>query len=331
MSITFEEINGLNCYINIPWFLIAAFAVLIESNIVKAQVWEPKSVLEADSLFDSTKAKQILRFETDSSTNAVFNPEHLFKYHQFLDEQFPSFIIQYLKAIPADKPVDIPRKQLSEDWMFYMALLLLILLTIIRFGYAKEFDDLLSVFKNLGPTQQMYRELETGVSFGTVLLNLFAVIVLSFYIFLLISYYNLIPQLEGWLIMIISLIVISLFLFLRYVSLKLASFLLPFRKEIDLYNFYEIQVNQVLGVILFPLILLIAFSISPFKEIAFYSSLLIVAFFIFLRYLKGFNIGINYFGRHLFHFLLYICALEIAPVLIIIRLLQSLDSLTISL
>lgn len=245
-------------------------------------------------------------------------------------DQFPSRIIQMSYGTPQFQHEEILRKGQSEDWKFYLALLLLMLLAFIRYGYAKEFDELFTVFRNWGPSQQMFRELGTGVSFGTVLLNFFSVLVISLFVFLLLSTYQFLHTDPAWLMMLIALATVTLFLLARYTLLKAAAMLLPFGKEITLYNFYEIQINRLLGVVMFPMVLLISFSTFPINRYALYASLLVLAVFVFMRYLKGFNIGINYFGRHLFHFLLYICALEIAPVLIIIRLLQNLGPLRFS-
>lgn len=252
------------------------------------------------------------------------------EFYQYWKDQFPSSIIQYVYGSSGEQDYQIPRKQQSEDWKFYMSFLLLALLALIRFGYVKEFEELFTVFKNWGPSQQMYRELGTGVSFGTVLLNLFSAMVISFYVFLMLDHFGVSEVSPGWLLMIISVVVVAMTLLFRYLSLKLASLLLPFRKEITLYNFYEIQINRMLGVVIFPLLLLMAFSPAPLNNYAQILSLPVLAAFILFRYIKGFNIGINYFGRHLFHFLLYICALEIAPVLIIIRLLLNLGPLRFS-
>ncbi len=251
------------------------------------------------------------------------------KYRLWRD-QFPSPVVQHSYGSPTVVLDEIPRKQQREDWKFYLAFSLLILLALIRFGYAREFEELFSAFKNWGPSQQMFRELGTGVSFGTVLLNLFSLLVISLFVFLLLGQFGSLHIDPPWIVMLIAVAAVSFFLLARYLLLKAASLLLPFRKEITLYNFYEIQLNRVLGVLLFPLVLLLIFAPAPSSTYALYSAFAVSAGCILIRYLKGFNIGINYFGRHLFHFLLYICALEIAPVLIIIRLLQNLGPLRFS-
>jgi hypothetical protein len=120
-------------------------------------------------------------------------------------------------------------------------------------------------------------------------------------------------------------------LLFRFILLKTAEIVFPFRKELKLYGFYELQIHRALGLGLFPLVILMAFSVPSVSTIALYISFAIVAVMWLIRYIKGFSIGISYFGTHVIHFLLYLCALEIAPVLIIIRLLLNLGSIRMSL
>lgn len=255
---------------------------------------------------------------------------NLENHYRIWNDQFPSPLVQHSYGMPGLQITDIPRNQEREDWKFYVATVLLLMLAIIRFGYEKEFDELSTVFRHWGASQQMYRELGTGVSFGTVLLNVFSLVVISLFVYILLDRYGNTAVDPRWMLMPMAGIAVAALLSLRYLLLKAASFVLPFKMEITLYNFYEIQLNRVLGVALFPLVLLITFAPDPVNRFALEAAIAVLAAAVLLRYVKGFNIGSNYFGRHLFHFLLYICALEIAPIVIIIRLLQNLGQLRFS-
>lgn len=320
-------------FIRVAAAAMACYCLFSSADIRQADAQTGQSSGQA-AYNDSVATSQDDSVMAGMAVAVVASKSHLvaqleIKYRLWQD-QFPSPVVQHSYGSPAAVLHEIPRKQQREDWKFYLAFSLLILLALIRFGYAREFEELFSAFKNWGPSQQMFRELGTGVSFGTVLLNLFSLLVISVFVFLLLAQYGGLSVDPPWILMLIAVAAVSFFLLARYLLLKAASLLLPFRKEITLYNFYEIQLNRVLGVVLFPLVLLLIFAPAPSSTYALYGAFAVSAGCILLRYLKGFNIGINYFGRHLFHFLLYICALEIAPVLIIIRLLQNLGPLRFS-
>lgn len=222
-------------------------------------------------------------------------------------------------------------KEENEDWKFWLSLFLLAFLALIRFGYAKDFEEMRQTFKNWGVNQQMIRELSVGVPFGVVLLNTFSFLVISFYVFLLAQKFNAVLISPSWLLMFFSLVGVAVILILRFIMLKTAEIIFPFRKELKLYSFYELQIHRALGLCLFPLVILMAFSVPMVSTIALYASFVIVVVMWVIRYIKGFGIGISYFGAHFIHFLLYLCALEIAPVIIIIRLLLNLGSIRMSL
>jgi hypothetical protein len=287
--------------------------ILEDTILIQNQGLNADKINTGQSIFSSSKTRQAIAF------------------HRFSMDNFPSPLLSSIYGMPLDTGAEIQRKLLHDDWKFYLTFILLALLALIRFGYASEFDELFTIFKNLGPTHEMFRELGTGVSFGTVLLNFFAVAVFGFYVFLIVDYFKITAGEPGIYLMVASLTVVSLFLVFRYLTLKIASLLLSNKKEIDLYNFYEIQINRSLGVILFPFTLFIAFSTPVLISLAIYISVFIIFVLLCLRYLKGFNIGAGYFRSHFFHFLLYICALEIAPLLIIIRLLENLGTLRVPL
>ncbi len=294
------------------------FSQIDSAIIITAQKSEIQSAQLIPVVRDSLILKKIRWVPT-------FSIDKSRKYLQYYNEQFPSTIIQRFTGLPTAMQYEKVLIRKNEDWEFWFSMLLLAFLAFIRFVYIKDFDELKLTFKNWGLNQQTIRELGIGIPLGTVLLNLFSAMVFSFYIFLLIDKFEIILIEPSWLLMFFTALAVFAALLFRYLLLKIAEAIFPFRKEISLYNYYEIQVNRVLGVMIFPIIILIAFGISSVSITAVFISFPIIGTMLFIRYIKGFNIGFTYFGSHVIHFLLYICALEIAPVLIIIRLLLNIE------
>jgi hypothetical protein len=290
-----------------------------------SQIDSSTSIVDSTHLF--TADSSLL----SNSNLKKFSFEKSKQFYQSWNDQFPSYFIMRFNGLPSEYPMELPLNKANEDWKFWLSLFLLAFLAIIRFGYPKDFDELNQTFKSWGISQQVIRDLGVGVPFGVVLLNIFSSLVISFYVFLLLQHFKVALIEPSWLLMIFSFVCVEVVLLLRYILLKTAEIIFPFRKELKLYNFYEIQVNRVLGVCLFPMLLLIAFSIPAISSIALVGSFIIVGTMLLIRYTKGFTIGISYFGSHVIHFLLYLCALEIAPVLIIIRLLLNLGTIRVSL
>ena len=261
---------------------------------------------------------------------------HEQKFLQYWNDEFPSSIVFHFHGIPnsetyafnhSGKKID----KENRDWEFWMVLGLLAFLALIRFGYSKDFDELREVFKNWGINQQALRELGVGIPFGTVLLNIFSVIVVAFYAFILLDYFHSVNIEPSWILMIFSVGCVITVLLIRFILLKSAQMIFPFRKELKLFAFYETQINRLFSVIVFPMLLLIVFSSAPMNSIALYVSLVILFASVIIRYVKGFNLGKSYFSNHALHFLLYICTLEVAPVLIIVRIILNIGTISFSL
>jgi hypothetical protein len=88
----------------------------------------------------------------------------------------------------------------------------------------------------------------------------------------------------------------------------------------SLYIFNISIINSILGIALFPVAVIMLFTEIPDFHILIYSSLLIAGITYIYRLIRGFDIGLSHQNYSPFHLFLYLCALEIAPLLVIIKL-----------
>lgn len=251
-------------------------------------------------------------------------------YYRKWQDQFPSPLIMHFNGIPEVHDQDLPLKRDDDDWKFWLSLILLVLLAGIRFGYARDFEDQMNAFRNWGVNQQVIRELGVGVPFGVVLLNVFSAMVFSFYAYCLIEHFGWVRLEPAWLLMAATFALVASLMFLRYLLLKTAELVSRHGKELRLYTYYELQINRVAGIFLYPVLLLSLYTQPPLSDYALYVSYALLAAYFLMRFVKEFNLSITYFGNHVIHFLLYICALEIAPLLIVIRLLSNINPVRFS-
>ena len=120
----------------------------------------------------------------------------------------------------------------------------------------------------------------------------------------------------------------------KHILLSIASWLFPVGKEVQRYNFLIVIFNCVLGLFLLPFNFLLAFSTAPdffsdistpeisdtYKNFLPFWTLGLVSIFYIYRGIRSASIGSKFLADNLFHFLLYLCAVEIAPVLLLIKL-----------
>lgn len=110
---------------------------------------------------------------------------------------------------------------------------------------------------------------------------------------------------------------------LKHLVLSFIGYVFPIAKEVKRYSFTIMVFSIVLGLMLAMASILLAYAPDGAKLPLLYGTagLTIVAYA--LRSLRGFFIANRFLGSYLFHFLLYLCAVEIVPVLWLYKYLQS--------
>ncbi len=108
----------------------------------------------------------------------------------------------------------------------------------------------------------------------------------------------------------------------KHLMLRIIRALFPVDAQVRKYNFLVVIFNCVLGLFLVPFNLLIAFSAKESShQLLLVSWMLgLVAIFYTYRSLRASSIGAKIFTQSPFHFLLYFCTVEIAPVLLLVKL-----------
>lgn len=118
----------------------------------------------------------------------------------------------------------------------------------------------------------------------------------------------------------LPLIISGIYIF-KHIVLSIAGNIFPFRKLMRAYNFGVFCINMSLGIFLIPINLLMIFGSSNMLEgLLFFAMALILIFYLY-RLLRALLLGIVYLVSHPFHFFMYLCALEILPILIAVKLL----------
>lgn len=117
----------------------------------------------------------------------------------------------------------------------------------------------------------------------------------------------------------ISLLAAGVLFLFKHVFLNLLGWLYPVAAEVRRYNFLVLIFNCVLGLFLVPFNFLIAFVKEYEAFLVFWALGLAFIFYVY-RSLRAAAIGRKFLSDHLFHFLLYLCTAEIAPVFVLIKL-----------
>ena len=107
--------------------------------------------------------------------------------------------------------------------------------------------------------------------------------------------------------------------FIKHAVLRAIGFIFPVQKEISYYSFTIIAFNIFLGIALLPINSLISFSNDKVANICLYLGVIFFLLLYCIRQLRGMFLAANYLTFQKFHFFVYLCTVEIAPILILTK------------
>jgi hypothetical protein len=217
-------------------------------------------------------------------------------------------------------PVDRPN--VSPDWLFPVLILVAAVFTWLRVFYNKYFSQLFEAVVNNNLTNQIVRDENILVQRASVYLSIvfYLVAALFLYEFSLYRGWELADIGSGFPRFLFFAILVSAVYALKFLVLKIAGWLFDLERETALYIFNVFLLNNLLGILLLPLIALLAFhSILPADRL-FQAALIIVGLLYVYRLFRGLLVGLGTSGFSPLYLFLYLCTLEIAPLLVLLRL-----------
>ncbi len=210
------------------------------------------------------------------------------------------------------------RQRQSKDEMFYLLAGLLLFLSFLRMAFSRYFRNIFYLFFQPGFRQKQTREQLQQSSFPSLLLNLFFILSGAAYISFIITHYQL-TNLNFWRLLLYS---ISLLLVLytgKFLFLTFAGWVFDVKEAAETYIFAVFLINKILGVLLIPFTFIIAFSTNGVVETSITISLLLIGLLFIYRYLLSFAPVLREVKVNALHFLFYIFAFEIVPLLLIYK------------
>lgn len=109
------------------------------------------------------------------------------------------------------------------------------------------------------------------------------------------------------------------FYLFRHLALYLTGSIFPLQRPLSQYGFVINLFNAILGLALFPVNVGMSYAAGPLRELFLYAGIALVTSSLLLRGLRGLWIGLPFLTRSPVHFFLYLCAVEVAPVLILTK------------
>lgn len=209
----------------------------------------------------------------------------------------------------------------GQDWLVYLVGGVLLLLGVIRTAYLKYFSDLFRAFFNPTLSQRQLKDQLSQSPFPNFLLNFFFAISMGLYLYLLMYRLNYPTNAIAWMLIPGLMLLVGIIYLVKFVVLRFCGWLFGNEELIDAYVFILYLINKVLGIMLAPFLVILAFCTPEIAGTSLYISIFFIVLLVVYRYVRSYSLIRQHLSFSKLHFFLYLCAFEVVPVLIITKVL----------
>jgi len=306
-------------------YLLFADPVAAQSPTDTTIIPLPDSLLQKDTVIHK-----------DSLSLFVFNPDSISKKPVqdsgwALDPRFPvnspGLSWQVLEHNPwfgfTAKPIHPVKQDIKQftgkELLFYVLIFLLIVFALLRRAFPKYFSDLFRLFFRTTLKQRQIREQLMQTPFPSLLLNGFFIVSAALYATFMFRYFHMDPVGNFWLLFFYCCVGLSLAYLVKFVGLKVSGWVFNMQEAADSYIFIVFIVNKMIGILLLPFLIVLAFTLGNVYSAGMTLSWCLVAGLLAYRFILTFVAIRNQVKVNPFHFLLYLIAFEIAPLLLVYK------------
>ena len=214
-----------------------------------------------------------------------------------------------------------PFNAFTMDWFTITLLGMLVLLTWFKVFYYRIFSQLWDAFFSLTTTNQIVRDESVLLQRASLILSIIAYFVSGLFLYQVSAVmgwsHHLLPA--GFNRFILFALIIALSYSIKMIALRFLSIVFGIEKPVATYIFNIFLVNMVIGLLLIPAIILVAYLPMSLRHFIVITTLTILGLIFIYRLVRAVGIGLSIQRFSIFYLFLYICSFEIAPLLIIYK------------
>ncbi|MEN9336359.1 MAG: hypothetical protein RLZZ500_1346 [Bacteroidota bacterium] len=203
-----------------------------------------------------------------------------------------------------------PRVIENKDWATLIFIIAMVFIVIARTAFASRFSDYIRLLVSDKYTK-IYRESSHLWSGFNILLFIVNLISFSFFLQMVLSHYNLGVKTD-WMLFTRIFTGLTVFILSKFLIEKIIAVTFDLEELIDEFNLQKVNFRTYIGLLLFPVSAIMFYGDYATNSliIIIISILLIINLLTYLFSLKNYQ---KFVIGKLFYFILYLCALEIAP------------------
>jgi hypothetical protein len=223
-------------------------------------------------------------------------------------------------ATPVQRKIS-ERKPVTNDVLFYALCGLVLYFAILRLAFSKYMSNLFTLFFRVTMRQNQIRDQVLQTPLPSLLLNIFFVLSAGMYLNLVLYHFKMNPDPVFWISFSWCVLLVSLLYLGKLLILTAMGWIFNVSNATNTYLFIVFLVNKMIGMFLLPFLFILAFPhpaiISGMITLSF---ILVIALF-FYRFIISYRPIRSEINVGRLHFIIYLCAFEIAPLLLIYKVL----------
>ena len=278
------------------------FELLPRMNLVEKADSSASGLVLSGNPFDLVKDASKVAEEEVVTLFPVVEDTHFLGEEDVAEPQFSKEEIQY------------------RNFLFLSILMMFLLLTTLMTLFRHHLEKTIKAFLNDNLLTQIHREQGRGLSLPYLLFYLFYFFTAGIAIFIVSNHYQITWSTSNILNLAMFTGGFAALFIGKHLLLGILGYVFPIGKDVSIYSFTITIFGIVLGFLLVPANLLLAYGPSEAFETTLYVLLVLVVIIYLFRSLRALFIGAKYVALHKFHFLLYLCAVELAPTLVLVKL-----------
>ena len=203
-----------------------------------------------------------------------------------------------------------PRILETRDWATIIFVVAFILVALVKSVFETRFNDYLRLIVS-DKYIKVYKDSTHLLSGFTVVLFVVQLISLAFFIQLILSYYGVVHKTD-WIVFIQIFSFLAVFVLSKFLIEKIIATAFKIEEFVEQFNLQKVSYRTYIGLLILPIDIVLFYNGNPSKILimVFIAVVLTINLLTYLISLKNYQ---NFLLGKVFYFILYLCALEIAP------------------
>ena len=198
----------------------------------------------------------------------------------------------------------------NKDWATLVFIFSIVLIAIAKSAFDSRFNDFIRLIVSNKYTK-IYKESSHLMGGFNVLLVIVNLISFSFFI-QLISFHLGLGAKTDWILFVRIFTLLTVFIFSKFLIEKIIATIFGIEEVIEQFNLQKVTFRTYIGLLLLPITIILFYS-NYITNFIIYAIIIILLTINVLTYFVSLKIYQNFIFSKFFYFILYLCALEIAP------------------